>query len=248
MTRLIATELFKLRTMRFTWGLVVGAVALAGVGTILNISVFEKLLPGLDLGSEAGLHSLLGNGANGTILVLVLGIVAVAGEYRHGTIAHTFLVTPRRANVIVAKAIAAATVGAAIGVLTALISAAVTLAWLAARGTPVQLSASSIVLFLAGGVAGTALAGAFGAGVGALLRGQIAAIVIAVVVQPLLEPLIAQWLPTIGRYLPTSALGALIGGSGSNLLGVWSGGLVYALYALVLVGAGILVTNRRPIT
>lgn len=93
MSRLVASELFKLRTMRFTWGLLAGAVGLAGLGTALNISVFVKLLPGLDLGSEAGLHSLLANGANASILMVVLGIVAVAGEYRHGTIAQTFLVT-----------------------------------------------------------------------------------------------------------------------------------------------------------
>lgn len=248
MIRLISTELLKLRTMRFTWGLVIGAVALAAAGTVLNISVFDKLLPGLDLGSEAGLHSLLSNGANGTTLVVVLGIVAVAGEYRHGTIAQTFLVTPRRGTVIVAKAVATALVGVAVGVATALVSAAVTFVWLGIRGIPVQLSAPAVALFLLGGVAGTALSGAFGVGLGTVLRGQVAAIVTAVVVEPLLEPLLAQWLPAVGRYLPTSALGALIGRTGSNLLSVWGGGVAYVTYALVLVGAGILLTNRRSIT
>lgn len=248
MTRLIATELFKFRTTRFTWGLVAGAVVLAGLGTLLNISVFERLLPGLDLGSEAGLHSLLANGANGSILMVVMGIVAVGGEYRHGTIAHTFLVTPVRGRVIVAKAIATAVTGMAVGVVTALVSVAVTLTWLATHAIPVQLSAPSMVLFLLGGVLGTALSGAFGVGLGALLRGQVAAIVVAVVVEPLLEPLIAQWIPTLGKYLPTSSLGAVIGRAGSNLLPVWGGGLVYVLYVVVLVRAGILVTNRRPIT
>lgn len=248
MTRLITTELLKLRTTRFSWGLVAGAVALAALGTALNISVFVKLLPGLDLGTEAGLHSLLSNGANGSILVLVLGIVAVAGEYRHGTIAHTFLVSPRRADVIVAKAIAGALTGAAVGLATALVSAAVALGWLATHAIPVQVSGGAVTLFMLGGVIGTSMAGAFGVGLGALVRGQVAAIVIAVVVEPLLEPLVAQWVPSVGKYLPTSALGALIGRAGSNLLPVWAGGVVYATYALVLVALGILVTNRRSIT
>ncbi len=248
MSRLVASELFKLRTMRFTWGLLAGAVGLAGLGTALNISVFVKLLPGLDLGSEAGLHSLLANGANASILMVVLGIVAVAGEYRHGTIAQTFLVTPRRGQVIVAKAVAVAIAGTAMGILAASLSAAVTLSWLVTHSIPIQLPAVAIVLFLLGGIAATALAGVFGVGLGALFRGQVAAIVMAVVVEPLVEPLIAQWLPALGKYLPTSALGALIGRAGSNLLPIWAGGVVYAAYALVLVAAGIAVTNRRPIT
>jgi ABC-2 type transport system permease protein len=246
--RLVSTELFKLRTMRFTWALIAAALALAPLGTALNISVFVKLLPGLDLGSEAGLHSLLGNGANGSILVLALGIVSVAGEYRHGTIAHAFLITPRRGHVIVAKACAAAITGVVVGAVAAALAGVVTVSWLVAHAIPIQLSAVDTALFLMGGVAATALTGAFGVGLGAMLRGQVAAILVAVVVEPLVEPLIAQWLPSIGKYLPTSALGALMGRAGSNLLAVWQGGLVYTVYVVVLVGVGILITNRRSIT
>lgn len=149
---------------------------------------------------------------------------------------------------IVAKAVAVAIAGTAMGILAASLSAAVTLSWLVTHSIPIQLPAVAIVLFLLGGIAATALAGVFGVGLGALFRGQVAAIVMAVVVEPLVEPLIAQWLPALGKYLPTSALGALIGRAGSNLLPIWAGGVVYAAYALVLVAAGIAVTNRRPIT
>ena len=63
------------------------------------------------------------------ILVLLLGVTVTAGEYRHGTITATFLVTPVRERVLVAKLIAALLLGFAFAVAGVVVN--VLVGWLA---------------------------------------------------------------------------------------------------------------------
>lgn len=245
MRALLGGELHKLRSTRLLWGFLLGTLAIAMLGTLLNISVFGKLLPGVSLGSSTGLLVLLANGAAGTSLALVLGVAGVTTEYRHGTIAPTFLVTPRRERVVVAKVLVHALAGVVLGVVGVATAAAGAFGWLAFHRIPMAVAPAEIATFLFGVIVATALSGAFGAGLGWVLKGPVVALVLALVVEPVIEPLVGEWLPGVGRYLPTAVLGTVAGHPGPQALSRWAGAGVYLLYVLALTGGGAYLARRR---
>jgi hypothetical protein len=119
MSRVIGAELLKVRTTRTFWGLAAGAVGLVLLIVVLSLSLDDSL------GNETDVRSLLSVAGFSGLITLVLGAVVGAGEYRHGTIAWTLLVTPSRLRAVSAQALACALAGVAIGAAVFLIATAV---------------------------------------------------------------------------------------------------------------------------
>jgi hypothetical protein len=94
-----------------------------------------------------------------TVIAVLLGVLGMAGEYRHHTITTTFLATPRRRDVVIAKIIAHALIGAVMGLLALTVSAAIAVPWLLSSGIDVPLN-GDLVLVAAGLIVSTALYGA----------------------------------------------------------------------------------------
>jgi ABC-2 type transport system permease protein len=97
-----------------------------------------------------------------------------------------------------------------------------------------------------------ALAAALGAGVGALLRNQVAAVVGILVLIFVIDPILGGLVDGYAKYSLRGLGIALSGGSGDDsasgdLLAVWQAGLIWAGYTAVLVGAAALLTSRRDI-
>jgi ABC-2 type transport system permease protein len=93
-------------------------------------------------------------------------------------------------------------------VLSVLISIAITivgLAILAIRDLPTP-DAGELLELLARNALVAALLGAFGVGIGALVRNQVVAVVGLLVVGFAIDPLVAALLPEVGRFSPFSAL------------------------------------------
>jgi ABC-2 type transport system permease protein len=67
------------------------------------------------------------------MLVVRIGIMVMAGEFRFNTITSTFLVTPERKRVVAAKLAASSLVGVAIAAVSSLLTLAIALPWLASR-------------------------------------------------------------------------------------------------------------------
>lgn len=144
---LVAAELLKLRTTRLWWALTVSLVALTLLGGILTV-VFSGDVPGFELSSEFAQRNLFGAGGNSRLFALVLGIIAMAGEYRQGTITPTFLAHPRRSEVVLAKGLAYGCAGLALGVVTSVVAAGVAYGGLALRGVDVVLPTGEILSLL----------------------------------------------------------------------------------------------------
>jgi ABC-2 type transport system permease protein len=244
-TRLLAAEVLKVRTTRTFWGLAGATLALVALAVILPLALND------DFADESDTRSVLSStGATG-LMMLVLGAVFSAGEYRHGTIAWTLLVTPVRLRVMSGQALACALVGVVVGIAATVFTAVVALPWLAARDAATLSTGDVLGIFL-GGILYAALAAAFGAGLGALLRNQIAAVVILLVWLFVVDPVLVALIDGYDKFSLSGLSTSITGGSeedfgGDGLLPFWAAAVLWSAYTAVLVGAAALLTSRRDI-
>ena len=246
MTRLVHAELAKLRTTRTVYG-VTAAMAAFAVLTVAANTTDRQGAPPLSADSLpplVGAPAALLSGA-----ALLLGILAMAGEFRHHTITQTFLVTPDRGRVVGAKLVAAALTGIALAVVTLAVTMAAAVAWLSAKGVAVSVVDADLGRVLLGTVLAAGLCGLVGVGVGALLRNQVAALVTVLVWALLVEGLLLDLLhaPSLARWLPSAAAAALTSPGGAHLPR-WGGGVVFAAYGFAFAILGTRFVVRRDVT
>jgi ABC-2 type transport system permease protein len=201
-----------------------------------------------NLSSEQDVRDLLSTAGIYGLLTLILGVVAGAGEYRHGTIAWTLLVTPQRLRAVGGAVIACFLGGMAIGVVVATCVAAVALPWLSAKDA-VMPSAGDTLQILLGGILYGALAAALGSAFGALLRNQVAGVVIVLVLIFVVDPVIAGLLENVGQFTLTGLGIAMTGGDSgdTNVLPLGVAALVWALYTALFTALAVIFTSRRDI-
>jgi ABC-2 type transport system permease protein len=247
MTRLIRAELAKLRTTRTTPVLLAAMAAYAIITVIFNVTVAgTQGNPPLDADSLRHLMASPSRVISGA--ALLVGILALAGEFRHQTITQTFLVTPDRGRVVAAKLAAGALAGLVFAVASTVAVLAVGLPWLAAKGVPIQLT-GAVGQKVAGVLAAATLSGLLGVAVAALVRNQVAAVVGTLLWLLVIEGILPAVLraPTLPRWLPGGAAAALTD-PGGRYLSMWAGGLLLAGYGLILAAIGSRLTLRRDIT
>jgi len=166
MTRLIQAEALRLRTARTYWLLATAAIALiagAVAATAAATSFTGGVSPARQVLAIAGLAQ---------TAALLAGVLSVTGEFRHKTITPAVLITPRRTPLLAAKLITLAAAGLAFGLAATGMATAIALPLLAARHLPAGVSGTGAAAIIAGGGIATALAAAFGIGVGAIIRNQ----------------------------------------------------------------------------
>ncbi len=246
MSRAIAAELFKLRTTRTSWGVTLGSLAL-----VLIISTIAALAGEFEPDdTEAGLLEIAGLVQ---IFALVLGILIVATEFRHGTITPSLLAVPDRVRLVLAKLVAALGAGALLGLVAAALCSAIIIPVLSARDVDViESSTSDVIELIAGNLAASALFAAIGVGLGALIRNQVGAIIGALgwlfLVEPLLS-IIPGFDDVITKWFPSGAANAAAGtASSDDALGQIPACLLLAAYAAAFVVAGILMVRRRDVS
>ena len=132
MNNLIRAELLKLRTTRTFWWSVVAAPAFVPVNIALAIAKIGTP-HGTSLDSAEGFRNVIAAASSGGVLVLLIGIVIMAGEFRFNTVTSTFLITPERKRVVGAKLAASSLVGLGIALVSSLLTIAIALPWLASR-------------------------------------------------------------------------------------------------------------------
>ena len=246
MTRLVRAEFTKLATTRLIYGLAAGMAAFAVLTVAANILDRQGAPPR----SADSLPVLVA--APVTLLsgaALLLGILGMAGEFRHQTVTQTFLVTPDRGRVVAAKLVAYPLAGIALALTTLALTAAVSTAWLAAKGITPSLLDARLGRVLLGAVLAAGLCGMVGVGVAALVRNQVAALVGVAVWVLLVEGLLMSLLnaPSLGKWLPSAAAAALTNPGGGQLSRL-AGALLLAAYALALALIGTRLVVRRDIT
>ena len=261
MTNLLRAEFRKITTTRMLLGLTLGGLVLV----VFYVTVIA-FTAGATSSGQTAMHSLADPGSVravygvpfeiGYLIPLLMGVILVCAEYRHRAISSTFLATPRRQRVLVAKTIMALLIGLAMGVLLTALAAGLGAIIVAARGYPVLLTSNGIPRMLALMVVGLGVWAVFGLGFGALLKNQVAAILAAVGLVTLVQGLLTlflRWvhLGTIAKILPSNASTAIVAPSTSKageLLPWWGGMLVLLAWGVAMALLGAVFTLRRDVT
>lgn len=278
--RLLRSELLKIRTTNAWWLFSLGALVMLALAFLLNAVNTHLMLESFDrvitedmppeqveqLTAQADVANLAANLYTsgqffGLLFVMLLGIVLVTNEFHHQTATTTFLTTPRRTLVILAKLVTSALFGALIWAVTTALTVPATVLFLAGKGVDNHLGDGAIIRALLLNLLAYVLWGIFGVGFGVLIRSQIGATVTAVVLYligttaaSLLFLLLANWLDAqwILKWqviVPSIASTLMI--SGTDLPGSppqWVGAVILIGYAVVTGTVGTLIVRKRDIS
>ncbi len=264
----IKSEFRKFFTTRMWWGMAIamfigGALFAVILGIVLTIPPTQEAI---DAGRPTGSPLQVANSVYtagltiGYTLTLVIGIMQIGSEYRHKTVTSTFLSTPRRIRVMLAKVVALMGIGAVYGLISLVGSVIAGAIVLQTRGAD-PFPSSEIFRALTLSLLVLGLWALIGLGVGILIPNQVAALLIAVGVAWIIEPLAGFALSFWGfgrdhivQYMPSSATNAMVSGvsqGGNNAvqpLSWWAAALVLATYAAVLSAIGTWRTVRQDIS
>jgi ABC-2 type transport system permease protein len=263
-TRLIRAELRKFMTTRLWWGMLIPVVVISAglsalIAALAGHGPAQGGVPALD--DPATVRSVYTAGLSTVYLfTLAIGVIAMAGEFRHQTMTATVLASPRRWRVVVAKLVAMVIVGGGYGLVSALAGVIVAAPIVAARGSSPRLLTDGVPRTLALAVLAVALWAIVGLGMGTLMRNQVVALLVSVGVawigEAILQIVLAllHWTAVL-KFLPSMATGALVApatatGTGLDIhyLPWWGGALVLLGYAAVSGGLGAALVLRRDIS
>jgi hypothetical protein len=246
MRALLAAETRKAIAAPTTWWLLLATAALGVAGTL------PPLIAGQDTPSgrltDEALQQAMHGAAAGVTLVIVAGVVAMAGEWRHGQITQTLLSTPRRRLVVWAKSLVYLVVGLAYGLAAALGAVVTAWLWYRGQGVDLPLTRSAVWLTLLGCVLVAALFGVLGVAIGAVSRNQVVGIVSSLGWLALVEPALFSASPSVFRWLPGMASFSIRRQPTDDLLAVGPAAAVVLAVVVAALAAGLRVVDRTDVT
>ena len=196
----------------------------------------------------------------GVLLVMLLGAILVTNEFFHQTATTTFLVTPVRERVVLAKLAASVLLGLLFWLVTTIGNLIAVPFILRSMDLGAQLGEPAIWRAVGLNALAFALWAVLGVGFGVLIRSQLAATLtlsIAYVIGNfgatlaffLLTEYVARWISKLQVIVPTTASQLMI--AGTDLPGNpprWVGAAVLIGYAVVAGVIGTLIMRRRDIS
>jgi ABC-type transport system involved in multi-copper enzyme maturation permease subunit len=251
MVRLIRSEFRKLFSTKVWVWLLIGAAALSAGFTCLTLGFAGNPDSGLPRRDDPAIVPIVLSAAGAAVIfVVILSIIGITQEFRHRTATPTFLTTPHRGRVVVAKLVTYLVAGLGYAVVTTLVVLAIAIPWIGSAGGEVSLAGENRSVLL-GSAAAVAIYSLLGVGIGALVRNQVGAIVGVLVYLFVAEPII-RGIPATApfyRWLPGGAQEALAATAqdGPDLLERWQGGLLLIGYGLVAAGLAMALTLRRDV-
>jgi ABC-type transport system involved in multi-copper enzyme maturation permease subunit len=172
-SRALQAELIKLRTTRTFVALVGSALGLSLLVVTLIASLSNNV-------TEDDLQEAFGSTDTTGLFILLLGVIGMAGEWRHRTIASTVLAVPQRIRLMAAKVLAYAVGGIVLSLVVNLASMAIGTLIFSARGEE-TLAIADLIDILWRNLVVAAYFGGLGVCVGALIRNPAVAIVVMLV-------------------------------------------------------------------
>jgi ABC-2 type transport system permease protein len=237
-------EWTKLRSLRSTWWVL--AVTVAGaIGIAVTVGVNTR-----DATADLTNNALAGISL-GLLLVGVLGVLVMTGEYSSGMIRATLAAVPNRPLVLAAKAAVFGMVALAVGEAAGFIAFFAGGAALPDRVPAPALGQPGVLRAVVLGGAGFCLVGLIGLGLGAIIRHTPAAIAVLVGGVYVLAQFVAVVTQALMPYLPIAIVANSLTvvrpmtDDQAQFLSPWAGLAMLGLYAAVTLGIGAWLLARR---
>ena len=240
MSVLLRAELLKLRTTRTFVSLVSVALVLSLLLVVLTTLLDDRF-------TEEDVRALF-TGDFTPLFIMLLGVVGMAGEWRHRTITGAILAAPDRVRFTAAKLLAYAVAGVVLSLVVTTAMMVVATVILTSRDET-TLPLGDLLDVLWRNLTVAALLGAFGVVIGGIVRSQVVAIVGVLVLFFAVEPSLIGLVPEVGKFAPTVGAPAGIADAGFfgdddvRLLGV--GAAIGVLLAWVALGFAAVATLLR---
>jgi ABC-2 type transport system permease protein len=262
--RLVRSEWIKLRSIRST-------VWCYAILVLLTIAMAVLLGAVIDQGAgqlpqdavNSGFVNINTVSVSLTALVVgVLGVLIISGEYATGQVRSTFTADPGRIGVVLAKAFVLALATFVVSVVSTGIGVAISAALQASKDIHPEFSDPAVWMPILGASVYVTLVALFAYGIGLLVRSSAGGIAITLgifLVLPVILSIFAQlteaqWVADLARFLPSAAGAELYtysyGNAGSQpglVLNGWGGFAVLAGEVVVIGAIAIAAARRRDV-
>jgi ABC-2 type transport system permease protein len=247
----LRSEWLKLVTVRSTFWTTLVAVLIAGAIALLAGSVLTA-----DRASAGTALDIVTNGVLSLVaLVLgVLGVLSIGGEYGTLQIRSSDAAVPSRWPVLVAKGVVVGVWSFLVGLVVSFGSYGLLALLLGGKGVAVAFDGDTVGALL-GGASYLAIIGVFAVGLGGLVRASAAGITVVAAllfVAPIIVRLIAaltgaDWLSSVNDYLLSSAGGVLFAPKGSAAIELWAALIGLACWIAAVWVPALVLTMRRDV-
>lgn len=249
LARVLSSEWVKFRSLRSSWVMLVAAMlALVVLGLVIGYNTgrhFSGLAPE-DSAASGPLQGYYG----GQLLMGVLGVLFVTGEYSTGSIRSTLAAVPRRIPVLGAKALVFGTIALVTMVAASFGAFFGSQAFLSHYGHGSSITDPGVLRAVIGTGVYLALIGLLGSALGWIVRstpGGISSLVgILLVIPVLLQVLPGSWSGAVLKYLPSEAGSSFVMSVRlPDTLAPWTGfAVLVAWVAAALVVAAVVLRRR----
>ena len=252
-TRVVRSELLKMRTLRSSWlTMALALVSVPGIGIAISWSTandWTHMRP-----RQQSHFNPLGDPLSGfnlaQLAVGVLGVLLIAGEYSAGMIRATLGAVPKRLPVLWAKVSMFTIITLVTMVPISVFTFFVSQRLLSAQHIQTTWTTPDVARSVIGVGLYLTVVAALAIGLGAIIRnvaGAIGAFVGILLVLPVVASALPQtWGDRVNKWLPSNAGQALMSVTSDNItLSPWRGFAVFCGYAVAALVAAAILLNRR---
>lgn len=248
---LLRSEWIKLRSLRSTvWSYVIVVLASVGLAALMAANFPVDGIPS-DSASALAVRVATFGLYFGQLVVAVLGVLVITGEYSTGMIRSTLTADPRRLGALWAKAAVLFATTFVVGAVASILSFLVASPILSARGATPSLLDAAVILPLLGGGLYLGLVAVLGLGIGTVLRsgagGLAAALGIVLLLPVVLQMIPAAWAQNLVPFTFSQAGSALFAAPlpGADLADLWRNLAIALGWLVAALGGGALLLKRR---
>jgi ABC-2 type transport system permease protein len=243
--RTVRAELRKLTSTRMPLAFLIVLVVI-GAATAIAVA-FGTDMDGSKtfISTATDQQSLMAFAGNALVITALFGAIAVAREYGHGTVVHTFLTTPRRPQAVLGQLSAAFVAGSVLGLVGAGVSAGSVAVGLTGTDYGFMVSAAGLAQVLAASTLAGGAGAVLGAGIGAFVRNTGGAVTGTMLLLVILPPLAVQLVSGTASWVPATLANVVSGIDSAT--GIGPAIAAIAMLALVPATVGLAAVSRRDV-